>query len=52
MGEFSILHLVMVLAIVLILFGPSRLPQLGASLGRAIRGFKDGVSDLADEEKK
>ncbi len=46
MGEFSIWHLLIVLVIVLIFFGPNRLPNLGNSLGKAIRGFKDGVKDL------
>jgi TatA/E family protein of Tat protein translocase len=43
MGGFSILHLILVLVIVLVFFGPSRLPSLGKSLGEAIRGFKKGL---------
>jgi sec-independent protein translocase protein TatA len=43
MGGFSILHLILVLVIVLVFFGPSRLPGLGKSLGEAIRGFKKGI---------
>jgi len=46
MGEFSLFHILMVLGIVLLFFGPSRLPSLGNSLGKAIRGFKDGLKDL------
>jgi len=46
MGEFSLVHILMVLGIVLLFFGPSRLPSLGNSLGKAIRGFKDGIKDL------
>lgn len=55
MGEFSIWHLLIVLVIVLIFFGPNRLPNLGNSLGKAIRGFKDGIKGLeesAKDEKK
>lgn len=37
-----------VLVIVLVIFGPGRLPGLGKSLGEAIRGFKKGLS--GDEE--
>ena len=49
MGGFSILHLILVLVIVLVFFGPSRLPGLGKSLGEAIRGFKKGLdSDEID----
>ena len=43
-------EIVIILAIALLFFGPSKLPQLGASLGEAIRGFKKGVHGL-DEEK-
>lgn len=43
MGEFSITHLLLVAIVVLVFFGPSRLPGLGQSLGKAIRGFKDGL---------
>ena len=49
MGE-----IVVVLALALLFFGPSKLPQLGASLGSAIKGFKKAVSgsDDSEEEKK
>jgi sec-independent protein translocase protein TatA len=40
-------ELVVVLVIVLILFGSSRLPALGKGLGDAIRGFKDGMKSDA-----
>ena len=43
MGEFSITHLLIIFLIVLIFFGPGRLPALGKSLGEAIRGFKKGL---------
>lgn len=51
MGEFSITHLVLIAVIFLVFFGPSRLPQLGQSLGKAIRGFKQGLSELEVEAK-
>jgi sec-independent protein translocase protein TatA len=38
-------ELVIILAIVVLLFGARRLPEIGSGLGRAIRGFKEGVSD-------
>jgi sec-independent protein translocase protein TatA len=37
-------ELIVVLLIVLVLFGPKRLPEIGASLGRGIRGFKDSLN--------
>lgn len=36
-------HLILVLAIALLVFGPKNLPQIGRGLGEAIRGFKDSV---------
>jgi sec-independent protein translocase protein TatA len=36
-------ELIVVLLIVLVLFGPKRLPEIGSSLGRGIRGFKDSL---------
>ena len=44
-------ELLIVLVIVVIIFGASRLPQLGEGLGKAIKGFKKGISE-ANEEKK
>jgi sec-independent protein translocase protein TatA len=38
------LEIIIVLIIVLIVFGPKRLPDLGRSLGRGMREFKDSVS--------
>lgn len=43
MGE-----LVVILIIVLLLFGAKRLPEVAKSLGRSIKSFKDGVSELKD----
>jgi sec-independent protein translocase protein TatA len=41
--NFGIGELIIVLIIVLVLFGASRLPALGKGLGEAIKGFKDGM---------
>jgi sec-independent protein translocase protein TatA len=38
------LEIVIVLVIVLVIFGPKRLPDLGRSLGRGMREFKDSVT--------
>jgi sec-independent protein translocase protein TatA len=45
-------ELVIILVIALVIFGGSRLPQLGEGLGKAIRGFKKGISDSTDEAAK
>jgi sec-independent protein translocase protein TatA len=50
-GLFQPMHLVIILAIVLIIFGPGKLPQLGESIGKSIRGFKKAMSEK-DEEKE
>ncbi|MCL6596828.1 MAG: twin-arginine translocase TatA/TatE family subunit, partial [Firmicutes bacterium] len=42
---FTPLHLVIVLAILLVIFGPRRLPELGSGLGKAIRGFREATNE-------
>jgi sec-independent protein translocase protein TatA len=49
-GLFQPMHLILILVIVLIIFGPGKLPQLGESLGKSIRGFKKAMSEK-DEDK-
>ena len=49
MGSFSIWHWQVVLVIVALVFGPSRLRNLGGSLGGAVKDFRKGLSD--DDEK-
>lgn len=44
MGEFSIFHWLVVLAVVLIFFGGRRIPEVMKGLGEGIRSFKEGVS--------
>jgi sec-independent protein translocase protein TatA len=49
----GIQELLVILVIALVIFGPSKLPQIGSGLGKAIRDFKKGVSgDDADESSK
>ncbi|AHI06117.1 twin-argine protein translocase component [Bdellovibrio bacteriovorus W] len=51
MGSLSLTHLLLLGIIALIFFGPSRLPQLGQSLGKAIRGFKQGLEEIDVDPK-
>ncbi len=44
-------ELLLILAIVVILFGASKLPQIGAGLGQSIRGFKKAMEGKDEEEK-
>jgi sec-independent protein translocase protein TatA len=50
-GLFRPMHLLLILVIVLIIFGPGRLPEIGEGLGKSIRGFKKAMSDK-DEPKE
>jgi sec-independent protein translocase protein TatA len=43
-------ELMVILVIALVIFGPSKLPQIGSGLGKAIRDFKKGVTGGDDEE--
>ncbi len=45
-------ELVIILVIALIIFGPKKLPELGKSLGQAIRGFREGTTKATEEAKK
>ncbi|MCS6838860.1 MAG: twin-arginine translocase TatA/TatE family subunit [Bdellovibrionaceae bacterium] len=45
MGSMSLGHWIIILIIVLLVFGSSRIEHLGRSLGRAIRGFKEGMNE-------
>ncbi len=40
---FTPTHLLFVLAIALLVFGPRKLPELGKGLGEGLRGFKQGI---------
>ncbi|MES2071944.1 MAG: Sec-independent protein translocase subunit TatA [Pseudomonadota bacterium] len=45
MGSFSIWHWLIVLVIVMLVFGTKRIGSMGSDLGKAVKGFKDGVKD-------
>lgn len=45
-------ELIIILVVVLILFGPKRLPQLGKSLGKTMRSIRDGAEGKSDEEEE
>jgi sec-independent protein translocase protein TatA len=48
MGSFSIWHWVIVLVIVMLVFGTKKLGNIGGDLGKAVKGFKDGVKGADD----
>jgi sec-independent protein translocase protein TatA len=45
MGHIGIPELLIILAIIIVVFGASRLPELGRGVGRAIRNFKDASKE-------
>lgn len=47
MGEFSVFHWLVVLAVILIFFGGKRIPEVMKGFGEGIRSFKEGVSGAA-----
>ena len=49
MGSFSIWHWLIVLVIVMLIFGTKKLRNIGADLGGAVRGFKDGMREGGDK---
>lgn len=48
----GIWELLAIFMVVLLLFGAKRLPEIGGSLGKGIREFKDSVTGVGDEVKK
>src|SRR5436190_15225872 len=46
------LEIIIVLFIVLVIFGPKRLPELGRSMGRGMREFKDSITGSDKDDEK
>jgi sec-independent protein translocase protein TatA len=51
-GNLGITELIIILAILLLLFGARRLPDLAKGLGQSVRAFKQGISDNQLEDKR
>jgi sec-independent protein translocase protein TatA len=51
-GLFQPMHLVVIFAIALLVFGPKKLPELGKGLGESIRGFKDALNGASSAPKE
>ena len=49
MGALGGWELIIILLVVLVVFGPKKLPEMGRSLGKAIREFKSAGKDLQQE---
>jgi len=50
-GLFQPTHLIFLLAIALLIFGPRKLPELGQGLGKGIRGFQDALRGVSEDPK-
>jgi len=50
MPEIGIAGLIVILIVALLVFGPKRLPEIGRSLGKGMREFKDSVTGSSDEK--
>ena len=51
MGRIGLPELLVILAIVVVIFGANRLPEIGKSIGGAIRNFKSSVKEGSDPPK-
>ncbi len=51
-GAFQPMHLLLILIVVLIIFGPGKLPDVGKAIGKTIREFKRSTqADIEEEEE-
>jgi sec-independent protein translocase protein TatA len=50
MGRVGLPEMLVILAIVIIIFGANRLPQLGRGIGSAIKNFKEGIGAKSEDE--
>jgi sec-independent protein translocase protein TatA len=50
-GLLQPMHLLLILGITLVVFGPKKLPELGRGLGEGIRGLKDALAASQTEKK-
>jgi sec-independent protein translocase protein TatA len=48
-GLFQPTHLILIVGLALLLFGPRKLPELGKGLGQGIRGFREALRGLGNE---
>jgi sec-independent protein translocase protein TatA len=51
-GWFGPTEILILLLVVLLVFGPKRLPQLGRSLGHGLREFKDGITGRGKDRER
>ena len=52
MGEFSLMHWLVIGVILLLFFGPNKVESIGKSLAKGIRGFKEGLNEVNAEARE
>ena len=48
-GSFGIWELLIILVVVLLIFGPRRLPEMAKGIGQSVREFRKGIKDIRDD---
>jgi sec-independent protein translocase protein TatA len=48
-GPFGIWEILIILVVVLLLFGPKRLPELAKNVGQSVREFRKGIKDMKND---
>lgn len=51
-GKLGFWELALILLIALVIFGPSKLPEMGKALGRSLREFRRATKEMADDINK
>jgi len=51
-GNIGIPSLILILIVALVIFGPSKLPEIGKAAGNSLREFKNATKGLADDESE
>ncbi|MEM6428939.1 MAG: Sec-independent protein translocase protein TatB [Deinococcota bacterium] len=51
-GPLGIWEMLIILVVVLLVFGPRRLPEMAKGMGQAVREFRKGIRDMKDEIEK
>lgn len=49
-GLFQPMHLLIIIVVALLFFGPTKLPELGKGIGEGIRNFKSGLKEAAESD--
>ena len=48
-GPFGVWEILIILVVILVVFGPRRLPEMAKGIGQSVREFRKGIRDMRDE---